>query len=45
MLRKGLAKVRIEVLGDDEPVETVADEPVSTSSPADYGPKAFTSEP
>ena len=45
MLRKGLAKVRIEVLGDDEPAETVAEEPASNLSPADYGPKAFTSEP
>ena len=45
MMRKGLAKVRIEVLGEDEPAETVADEPTSGLSLADYGPKAFTSEP
>jgi rare lipoprotein A len=45
MLRKGLAKVRIEVLGDDAPAETVADESASDVSLADYGPKAFTSEP
>jgi rare lipoprotein A (peptidoglycan hydrolase) len=45
MMRKGLAKVRIEVLGDDEPAEAVADEPASGMSLADYGPKAFTSAP
>ena len=52
MLRKGLAKVRIEVLGDDddEPVAT-ADTAADTAEfdaeplPIDTGPKAFTSAP
>jgi rare lipoprotein A len=45
MLRKGLAQVRIEVLGEDDPAETVADESASDMSTVDYGPRAFTSAP
>lgn len=52
MLRKGLAKVRIEVLGDDDdkPAETETDSGVEASLaaeplPVDMGPKAFTSAP
>lgn len=46
MLRKGLAKVRIEVLGDDEPVEVVAKEEAAIDvRPVDSGPKAFSTTP
>jgi rare lipoprotein A len=52
MLRKGLAKVRIEVLGDDddEPVAAVAEAMTGTEFdaeplPIDTAPKAFTSAP
>lgn len=51
MLRKGLAKVRIEVLGDDDDEELFqadaeAEATVATElPPADTGPKAFTSAP
>jgi rare lipoprotein A len=52
MLRKGLAKVRIEVLGEED--ESVAELPAGIGSdspfdrdlpPIDTGPKAFTSAP
>lgn len=47
MLRKGLAKVRIEVLGEDEEaVEPAAEAVVDTTLPAvDTGPRAFSSAP
>jgi len=49
MLRKGLAKVRIEVLGEDEDekaVEPAAEAVVDTTLPAvDTGPRAFSSAP
>jgi rare lipoprotein A (peptidoglycan hydrolase) len=47
MMRKGLAKVRIEVLGDDDEsvaAEAVAEEAVMPA-PRDTGPKPFTSAP
>lgn len=45
MLRKGLAKVRIEVLGEDEPAGRGVDEVAVATVPGDTGPKAFTSAP
>lgn len=52
MLRKGLAKVRIEVLGDDEPVDSAdasateqATEPAPVALPVDTGPLPFSSAP
>lgn len=46
MLRKGLAKVRIEVMGDDaEPVEAAVVETAAESLSDDFGVKAFTSTP
>lgn len=43
MLRRGLAKVRIEVLGDDEDEAAVVDEAAVMSASQDAGPKPFTS--
>lgn len=48
MLRKGIAKVRIEVLGDDEAVvspDTTAAEPAPAALPVDTGPLPFSSAP